>query len=115
MRQVGVLAAAGLVALEEGPYRLRADHDNARLMARLLAEIPTLGIYPQIVQTNIFMIDVASTGYSASHWVSCLRERSVWISALDQRMLRAVTHMDVSREDVLMAVEAFRQIASSSN
>jgi threonine aldolase len=113
MRQVGVLAAAGMVALEEGPQRLKADHDNARLMARLLAEIPMLRIHPQTVQTNIFMIDVASTGYSASHWASCLRERSVWISALDQRMLRAVTHLDVSREDVLTGVEAFRQIASS--
>jgi threonine aldolase len=113
MRQAGVLAAAGMVALEEGPQRLKADHDNARLMARLLAEIPMLRIHPQTVQTNIFMIDVASTGYSASHWASCLRERSVWISALDQRMLRAVTHLDVSKEDVLTGVEAFRQIALS--
>jgi threonine aldolase len=113
MRQAGILAAAGLVALEEGPHRLKSDHDNAKVMARLLAEIPGLVIHPQTVQTNIFMIDVAPTGHSASHWASCLRGKSVWISALDQCMLRAVTHMDISKEDVLMAVEAFRQVAST--
>jgi threonine aldolase len=62
------------------------------------------------VQTNIFMIDVASTGISAPDWVMKLREKSIWISALDSRTLRAVTHLDVSREDMLQAAEAFREV-----
>lgn len=113
MRQAGILAAAGLVALETMPGRLRMDHENARWMAGRLAEIPGLKINPQKVQTNIFMIDVSSTPLTAFQWAVGLKEKSVWISPFDKATLRAVTHRDVSAEDMAQAVKAFRQIAEA--
>jgi threonine aldolase len=113
MRQAGILAAAGLVALETMPGRLRLDHENARWMASRLAEIPGLKISPRKVQTNIFMIDVSSTPFTAFQWAASLKEKSVWISPFDRTILRAVTHRDVSAEDMAQAVEAFRRIAEA--
>src|SRR5207249_12144046 len=62
MRQVGVLAAAGLIALEQMPERLGEDHANARLLATGLATIPGVSINPESVQTNILVFDISATG-----------------------------------------------------
>jgi threonine aldolase len=99
MRQVGVLAAAGLVALEEGPKLLPADHENAQLLARGLAKIPGVQIDPAKAQTNIVMFDVSKTALSAATLVNSLARRGVLGGAIDAARIRLVTHRDVSRAD----------------
>jgi threonine aldolase len=107
MRQVGVLAAAGLIALEKMPARLGEDHRNARLLAELLQNIPGLDVRPETVHTNIMMVGVACTGLDGSVLVTRLKELSILVSALDSTRLRLVTHNDVTREQIYRAAEGF--------
>jgi threonine aldolase len=104
MRQVGVLAAAGLVALEEGPRLLPADHENAQMLARGLAKIPSVQIDPEKVQTNIVMFDVSKTALSPTTFVNRLAQRGVLGGAIDAARVRLVTHRDVSRAECEQAV-----------
>jgi threonine aldolase len=103
MRQAGVLAAAGLVALEEGPQLLAADHENARILAQELAAIPGIQIDPQKVQTNIVIFDIAQTGRSSAQFIEKLAERQVLGGAVDASRVRLVTHRDVSRAQIEQA------------
>ena len=75
MRQAGVLAAAGLVALEHGPRRLQEDHDNARVLAQRLADIPGIALDPSKVQTNIVIFSVKPSGLSSAEFLSRLTAR----------------------------------------
>lgn len=109
MRQVGVLAAAGLVALEEGPKLLAADHANAQTLAQGLARIPGIEIDPKKVQTNIVIFNISKTAMSASQLVEKLKKRSVLGGAVDAVRVRLVTHRDVSRPQV---EEALQRIAA---
>ncbi len=109
MRQAGVLAAAGLVALQETPARLHEDHDNARRLAIGLAELPGIKIDPEKVVTNIVIFDVAETGQSADAICAQLREQGVLASGFGTS-IRMVTHYDVSREGIETALSALRQI-----
>jgi len=102
MRQAGVLAAAGLVALETLVPRLAEDHANARLLGEALARAP--GVKPAPVETNI-VVGVLE-GRSAPEAVAALRERGVLGTAMDTRTLRFVTHRDVSRQDCELAAAA---------
>ncbi len=95
MRQVGVLAAAGLVALEEMPKRLHEDHANARLLAEAIAQMPGATVDLAEVQTNIVFFTVKD----AAAIVKGLKERGVLASAIGSDRVRLVTHYDVSRED----------------
>jgi threonine aldolase len=104
MRQVGVLAAAGLVALEEGPKRLHIDHQNAQILAQGLANIPRIDIDPARVQTNIVIYDVRATGLSSKEFLERLTQRKVLGGAVDESRVRMVTHLDVDRRDVERAV-----------
>jgi threonine aldolase len=113
MRQVGVLAAAGLVALEEGPKRLHVDHENAKILAEGLANIPRLGIDPAKVQTNIVIYDVHQTGLSSTEFLQKLAQRKVLGGAVDARKIRMVTHLDVDRRDVERAVQIMAQVVGS--
>jgi threonine aldolase len=113
MRQVGVLAAAGIVALEKMTARLEEDHQNAQLLARGVAEIPGVKIDPEKVQTNIVIFDIGDTGVSADELGAKLKERGVLISGISPREMRAVTHNDVSRQDCEAAVEAVKAVVSS--
>jgi threonine aldolase len=99
MRQVGVLAAAGMVALQEGPRHLLADHENAQILSRGLAKIPGVRIDPAKVQTNIVMFDVSTTAFSPAMLVDALGRRGVLGGAIDAARVRLVTHRDVSRAD----------------
>jgi len=105
MRQVGVLAAAGMVALEQTPKRLFDDHCNAKFLAEGLLRIPGIQIDPQRVQTNIAVFDVSGTGMAPAAISAHLRERGVLINAINERQLRAVTHYDVSREQCAQAIQ----------
>jgi threonine aldolase len=109
MRQAGVLAAAGLVALEKGPAQLSVDHAHAQTLAKGLVTIAGVKLDPPEVATNIVIFDVSGTEFSAHHIVSKLAERNVLASALDPRRIRLVTHCDVDQaqcEEALFALRA---------
>jgi threonine aldolase len=105
MRQAGILAAAGLIALEHGPRMLKRDHANARFLAKGLAQIPGIKIDPAKVQTNILMCEVAGTGMTSYELSEKLAARNVLASGFGARFIRFVTHRDVSREECAEAVE----------
>jgi len=102
MRQVGVLAAAGLIALEDGPKALAADHGNARLLAEALTHVEGVAIDLESVETNIVVFSLANE-ISAADLVARLKARGVLITALGNGVMRLVTHRDVSREDCVTA------------
>ena len=112
MRQVGVLAAAGLVALEDSPGKLAADHANARFLAEGLAGIPGIGIDTQAVATNIVVFDVSATGRAAAALSVQLKQNGVLMNAINDRQVRAVTHYDVTREDCAQALAALRKVVA---
>ncbi len=109
MRQAGVLAAAGLVALEKMPARLEEDHRNARLLAELLREVPGLEVEPERVRTNILMVGISLGGMDGEKLVALLRSKGVLISALDSARVRLVTHKDISSDDIRQAADRFRE------
>jgi threonine aldolase len=96
MRQVGVLAAAGLVALNDMTGRLQEDHDNARLLADALSELPQVELDPALVQTNIVIFKLRGGG-DAEALVSALASRNVLAGTLGPHSVRMVTHHDVDR------------------
>jgi threonine aldolase len=97
MRQAGVLAAAGLIALEEGPKRLHEDHANARLLAEALAHIEGVEIDLDAVETNIVIFNLRG-GASASDFIARLKARGVLMSDVGPSSVRLVTHLDVDRK-----------------
>jgi threonine aldolase len=113
MRQAGVLAAAGLIALEEMPHRLREDHDNARFLAGKVAELPGIHLDPKRVETNIVIFDISATGLSVSDLSACLKTRGVLMNGANSRQMRAVTHFDVTHEDCACAVETIAEVLAS--
>jgi threonine aldolase len=108
MRQAGVLAAAGLVALEEGPKRLQIDHDNAQVLARKLASTPGIALDPSKVQTNIIIFSVRPSGLSSAEFLAQLASRGVLAIPVDADRVRMVTHLDVTRADVEKAADIVR-------
>src|SRR5881392_3800849 len=112
MRQAGVLAAAGLIALEESPKRLPEDHANARRLAEGIAELPGLKIDPEKVVTNIVIFDVAETGQTADAICAQLRERGVLASGFGSS-IRMVTHCDVARADIERALRELRSVLAA--
>jgi threonine aldolase len=107
MRQAGVLAAAGLIALESTPARLPEDHRNARLLAEGLAAIPGFRVSP--VATNIVVFDIAATGISPADLSTGLKRRGVLLNPINSTALRAVTHYDVSRADCEQTLEILQE------
>lgn len=105
MRQAGVLAAAGLIALEDGPKRLQEDHDNAQVLARHLSRIPGIALDPSTVQTNIVIFSVKPSGLSSADFLARLASRGVLAVPVDAERVRMVTHLDVSRADVERAAD----------
>jgi threonine aldolase len=110
MRQSGILAAAGLIALEQMPARLGEDHANARLLAELLGRIPGLRLVEP--PTNILMVDVSGTSKTAHEISLALKREGVLINPLNPVTLRVVTHCDVSREDCARAAGVFAAIVA---
>ncbi len=110
MRQAGVLAAAGLVALEKSPARLHVDHENARLLAEGLAGLPGIRLDPAKVETNIVVFDIAGTGMTSSEISEKLRAQQVYANGVSPAALRMVTHCDVDRAGCLRAIELMDRI-----
>lgn len=109
MRQAGVLAAAGLVALEESPKGLRIDHENAKLLAQGLAEIPGIKINPEKVVSNILFFDVSGTGLTAAEVSARLKSLGVLANPSSPTEIRMVTHYDVDRAGYERALRALRE------
>ncbi len=110
LRQSGILAAAGLYALDHNVARLTEDHANARLLAERVAEIPRLAAEPAAVESNIMFFDVVGTGRSAQEISGALAAQGVMIGAAGPSVLRAVTHLDVTRDQVQEAAEILAQV-----
>ena len=111
MRQVGVLAAAGLIALEEMPNRLGEDHANARFLAGELAKLSGLKVHLERVQTNIVVFDISATGLNADEFNARLKAHGVLMNdASTPREVRAVTHFDVTREECSQAAKAVAEM-----
>lgn len=108
MRQSGILAAAALYALENNVERLKEDHDKARMFAEQLTSLPGFSIDMDTVQTNIVIIDIAGTGKKPGEIIAHLRALHVLISEMSHTTIRAVMHLDVSREDVAKAIEVIK-------
>jgi len=113
MRQAGVLAAAGLIALEESPKGLLEDHRNAKLLAEGLAELPGIKIDPEKVVTNIVIFDVSETGMTADGICEQLKERGVLASGFGSS-IRMVIHYDVARADIETALRELRSVVDDN-
>ncbi len=116
MRQAGILAAAGLYALDHHIDRLKEDHANARRLAERLQAIPGVTLDLASVDTNILFFDVAESGTSGrspAEIVAALRAEGVLINAVGGRSFRAVTHLDVSKQDIDRAGEVFAKVLAS--
>src|SRR5438067_3702084 len=110
MRQAGVLAAAGLVALDKGPKRLHVDHENAKFLANQLASTAGINLNAAKVQTNIVIFDVRDSGWSSSDVLKALEQRHVLAVPVDNHKIRMVTHLDVDRNDVERAAQTVKEV-----
>jgi threonine aldolase len=113
MRQAGVLAAAGLIALEQGPTRLHEDHANARLLAEALANMDGVAIDLDAVETNIVIFKLTGR-LSAAELVARLQARGVLISSVGPDAIRLVTHLDVDRAACVDAADAMGEEIEAS-
>jgi len=115
MRQAGVLAAAGLIALEDSPARLNADHQNARFLAEQLSKTPNVHIDPSRVKTNIVIFNIAATGLTTTEFSRELKARGVLANGIDDAHIRVVTHSDLSRKQCEQAADILAQVASQTS
>ncbi len=109
MRQAGVIAAAGLYALDHHVERMAEDHRNAKALAKGLAEIPGLAVEP--VETNMVFFDVGATGLDGYRFNEALRRYGVRVSVGSPRRVRALTHLDIPAAAIPKALDAIRRVA----
>jgi len=110
MRQCGIIAAAGIEALENMIERLVQDHDNARRLAEGIGKIDGLSIEPERVQTNIVYFDLASKTTTAEQLAAELAHKGVRILQVGPSRLRAVTHYGIAAEDIDLALAALKEV-----
>jgi threonine aldolase len=110
MRQAGILAAAGIYALEHHVARLTDDHNHAKKLARLLQQIPSVQIAPQHVETNIVIFEVTGQRRTPSEIVAALKEHGVLINAIGGLSYRAVTHLNISLRQIEEAGAVFTRV-----
>jgi threonine aldolase len=113
MRQAGVVAAAGIVALEQMVERLAEDHVNAKLLAEGLARFPQVAVDPGAIQSDIVYFELRDTSLSAAEFARALRERGVLMGASYGRV-RAVTHYGIDSGDIEEALEAVGAVLASA-
>jgi threonine aldolase len=114
MRQTGIIAAAGIIALEQMVDRLTEDHENAKRLAEGIARIPGLSIELNMIQTNIVYFDMADEQFDAGAFVRQLAEREIKILQIAPSRLRAVTHYGISTEDINLALAAMSEVMAKS-
>jgi len=112
MRQAGILAAAGLIALEESPKRLYEDHENARRLAEGAANVEGILIDSEAVRTNIVIFDVTGTGKTSAEICASLKAENIHAIPFGPA-IRMVTHCDVSRDEIETTISALKRAVSS--
>jgi threonine aldolase len=110
MRQAGIIAAAGVYALQHHVERLAEDHINAKNLAWGLADLPNIQVNPSRVQTNIVLIDISRTGKTPQELISLLLGHGVRLSPAGPQLLRAVTHLDISSPMINEALQIIRKV-----
>ena len=110
MRQAGILAAAGLVAMDENVKALAGDHANARKLAEGVAGLPGVALDPAKVLTNIVFIQVDHTAFNAETLAAALEKEGVKTLALGPDLLRAVTHYHITAQNIDQAIDVFKKI-----
>lgn len=110
MRQAGVIAAAGIVALTEMIDRLAEDHANAKLLAHGLAEMKTIEIDPSVIETNIVYFDLNHEQLTPADLASGLAARNVLLNPSGGKRLRAVTNYHVTASDIERTLDAFEDV-----
>jgi threonine aldolase len=114
MRQAGVLAAAGLLALEKSPARLHIDHENAKVLADAVATMPGLRIDPRKVRTNIVIFDCSQTGKTAVELCDALAVHGILAQDTALHSVRFVTHCDVERAGIDRAISVLREVVAKT-
>ena len=112
MRQTGVIAAAGLIALEKSPARLHVDHENAKRLAEGIAKIPGLSIDPKKVRSNIVIFDCSKTGKTAVELCDALHPHGVWAQDTALHSVRVVTHCDVDKAGIERALVVLKEVVA---
>jgi threonine aldolase len=110
MRQVGIIAAAGIYALDHHLERLKEDHQNAKRLAVGLKEFKGVSVDPKHVETNIIIFDVADTGMTGSQVAEAMKKEGVLIHPFGKTQIRLVTHLDVDAEDIEKALKTFEKV-----
>ena len=113
MRQAGIIAAAGIYALQNNVQRLGEDHANARFLAEGLRNLPGITVDVETVQTNIVFFDIAGTGMDAERFCTLLKQRGIILGGAGER-IRAVTHLDVTRAEIEEALGAIRHLVTEA-
>ena len=113
MRQAGILAAAGLYALEHNISRLKEDHRNAKQLALQLQQIPTVFVDPDLVETNIVIFEVVQSEHSTQELLQAFKEVGVLLNIVGDRTFRAVTHLDVGVDEIERVAKMLSSIVTS--
>ena len=109
MRQAGIIAAAGIVALETMVDRLQEDHTNARLLADGIADLPSVVLDPETIKTNIIYFDMDDTAVESANFLTVLAAKGIQFFDTGPRRFRMVTHYGITAEDILYTIDAFKQ------
>ena len=110
MRQVGIIAAAGIYALDHHIERLKEDHQNAKRLALGLQKLKGISVAPEHVETNIVLLDVENSRITAPLIAEAMKKDRILIHAFGKTQIRLVTHLDVSGEDIEVALGAFEKV-----
>ncbi len=108
VRQGGIVAAAGIQALDTEIPLLKIDHDNTKMLADLLSEIPELKINKKSVQTNLLKIDISGTGMAADIFTGKLKEKGLLVNAVDSGSIRIVLYKEINRRQVEESVQIIK-------
>jgi threonine aldolase len=112
MRQAGIIAAPGIIALESMIDRLEEDHRHARHLAEGIAKISGIQIDLNCVQTNIICFDISGLGTTASFFISKLKQEGIFALALDEKKVRVVTHKGIEKEHVEKSVGVIESVSN---
>jgi threonine aldolase len=110
MRQVGVIAAAGIVAIEKMIHRLEQDHRRAKQLAEKIADIREIEINPEEVETNMVMVKLNAVDMDSDTFLKKLASQNVLALPLNSKVIRIVTHKDIDDNDIEKAADAIRKI-----
>ena len=109
MRQAGIIAAAGIVALETMVDRLQEDHTNARLLADGIADLPGVVLDPETIKTNIIYFDLDDNAIESANFLTVLAAKGIQFFDTGPRRFRMVTHYGITAEDILFTIDGFKQ------